>query len=132
MSNNGSGATWLSLLDEKKHEAKSCFGQDYSVPGDISSGRTFRSAFEKFSKKKGEHRYSRLEAKLLPSLTPISELARAVDKSAPDLQHLAPSENLEGLVWWISYAIIEVGGPVSISTPLTILYSSAAIELELR
>ena len=131
MSNNGSGTTWLSLLDEKKHEAKSCFGHDY-VPENICSGRSFRSAFEKLCKKKGEHRYQRLEAKLLPSLTPISELARAVDQSVPDLPHLALSENLEGLVWWISYAIIEVGRPVSIFTPLTIFNYSAAVELELR
>ena len=113
MSSNGSGTTWLSLLDEKKHEVKECFGLDYSLPGDISNGHSFRSAFEASSKKKGNYRVSRLEADLLPSLTPISELARAVDQSSPDLQRLPPNENLEGLVWWISLAIIEVSGPIA-------------------
>ena len=108
MSSSESGATWLSLLDEKKHDIKECFGQDHSVLGDISNGRSFRSALEKFSKKRGEYRVSRLEAKLLPSFTPITDLARAVGQSTADLQHLAPNETLEGLVWWISFATIEV------------------------
>lgn len=110
MSTSESGATWLSLLEEKKHETKESFGHSYSVPGEINTGRSFRSAFEKFSKKRGEHKVSRLEAKLLPSFTPITELAKAVSQSSADLQHLAPNETLEGLIWWISFAIIEVNG----------------------
>ena len=108
MSSTSSGVTWLSLLEEKRHEVKECFGHDYRVPDGISSVRSFRSAFEKFSKAKGDYKYSRLESKIIPSLSPISGLARAVDQSTADLQHLAPGDTLEGLFWWISYAIIEV------------------------
>ena len=108
MSTSGSGTTWLSLLDEKRHEVKECFGQDYEVPQIISSGRTFRSAFEKFARGKGDYRFSKLEAKLFPSIIAISELSRLIDQSDTELLHLAPNENLEGLVWWISFAIIEV------------------------
>lgn len=112
MSTSGSGTTWLSLRDEKKHNIKEHFGQGYSVPEDISSGRSFREAFEKFSSNKGERRVERLEAKLGPFHTPITDLAKAVDKSTADLQHLAANETLEGLIWWISFALIEVHGLV--------------------
>jgi hypothetical protein len=111
MSTSGSGATWLSLLGEKKHDIKESLGQDYSVPGDISSGRSFRHEFEIFCTKKEEHKYSRLEAKLLPSYSPITELARAVDRSAADLQDLPAKDTLEGLIWWMSFALIEVNDP---------------------
>lgn len=122
MSTSESGASWLSLLEEKKDETKKSLGQDYSVPGEINSGRSFRSAFEKFSRMKGEHRFARLEAKLLPSFLPITELARAVGKSSADLQHLAPNETLEGLIWWISFATIECGCRAGAQlTPLVIL-----------
>ena len=108
MSTNGSNVTWPSLLDEKRHEVTECFGQGYQIPVDICSGRSFRSAFEKLSKRKGEYKPSRLETKLLPSINLISDLFRAVSQSTADLQHLAPNKTLEGLVWWISFAIIEV------------------------
>lgn len=110
MSTSGSGTTWLSLRDEKKHNIKEHFGQGYSVPEDINSGRSFRAALENFSSKKGERRVQRLEAKLFPSYIPITQLAKAVDKSTADLQHLAPNETLEGLIWWLSFALIEVHG----------------------
>ena len=113
MSTSGSGATWLSLLDEKKQGIKKCFGQDYSAPKNINSGRSFRSTFETFCRRKGEHRLEpRFEATLLPSLTTITELARAVDQSTTDLQRLAPSERLEGLTWWLLFAVIEVRHPI--------------------
>lgn len=110
MSTSGSGTTWLSLRDEKKHNIKEHFGQGYRVPEGINSGRTFRVALETFSSKEGERRVERLEAKLGPSYIPITELAKAVDKSTADLQHLAANETLEGLIWWISFALIEVHG----------------------
>ncbi|SLM35921.1 Serine/threonine/dual specificity protein kinase, catalytic domain [Lasallia pustulata] len=109
MSISGSGNTWLSIRDEKKHSIKEHFGQGYSVLGDISSGRSFRAALEDFSSKKGERRVERLEAKLFPSYIPITQLANAVDKSTADLQDLAPNETLEGLIWSISFALLECG-----------------------
>ena len=108
MSTSESVATWLSLLDDKKRDIKECFGQGYRVPGDISNGVSFRSAFEKFCRKKGEHKFSRLEAKLLPSLNPITELAEAVGQSTTELQNLAPNAKPEALIWWITFALIEV------------------------
>ena len=117
MSTSGSGATWHTLHDEKKHQTKEAFeeafGQGYSVPGSVSSEESFRSALESLSTKKKEYRPSRLDAKILPSLDAIAELARAVDQSIIGPQHLAPDDTLEGLVWWISFALIEVSGPVS-------------------
>lgn len=114
---SGSGTTWLSVLEEKKHQIKEDFGKGYIVLGNVSGDRSFRSAFETLSRKKGEYRPSRLEAKLLPSYGPIVELARAVDQSIGDLQHLAPDETLESLVWGISYALIDVSRPVPKTTP---------------
>ena len=124
MSASESSTTWGSLLYEKRRDVKEFFGKDYSIVGDISNGRSFRRAFESFNKKNRGSRHSRLEileanslhsrlesleGQLLHSLTPISGLAQAVDKSATELRGLAPNERLEGLIWWISYAIIEVG-----------------------
>ena len=47
---------------------------------------------------KGEHMFSRLEAKLLPSLIPTTEFAKAIGKSITELQNLAPSTKPEALV----------------------------------
>lgn len=109
MSTNSSGTTWLTLHDEKKHQAKEAFGKGYSVPADVISEEALRSALETLSKKKKEHRSSRLDAKILPSFEAIAELARAVDQSIIDRQHLAPDVKLEGLVWWISFGLIDCG-----------------------
>lgn len=104
--------SWLSLLHDKKDDVKKYFGQDYvGKYGGISSDRSFRSAFEDLSKRMGEYRYARLEVKIIPSLAPISSLARTVDQSIPDIQHLAPNDTLEGLIWSISFATIEVSDP---------------------
>ena len=111
---SGLNTTWLSLLHDKKHDVENFFGQDY--PGeyrDISSGRSFRSALRKLSKETGEYRYAQLKVKIIPSLAPISELAKTVDQSFTDIQPLVPNETLESLVWWISFAVIEVRGLIS-------------------
>lgn len=108
MSTNGSSATWLSVLEEKKHDIAQAFGKDCKVPLTICDGRSFRSALEKLSSRKGEHKVSRLATKLIPSLTPVAHLARAAGQSISDLQQLAPNEAPEGLIWWISFALIEV------------------------
>lgn len=97
--------------NDKEHDIKESFGQGCSVPGDINSGRSFRTAFETFCRKEGEHRVTRLEAKFLPSYKPITELARAVDQSAAELQHLPPNDTLESLIWWMSFAVIQVRRP---------------------
>ena len=111
---SGLNTTWLSLLHDKKRDIKMCFWQDYHGEyGDISSGRSFRFAFKKLIKKTGKYSDARLEANIVPSLAPISKLAKSVDQSFVDTQHLAPNETLESLVWWISFAIIEVRGPIS-------------------
>ena len=128
---SGLDNTWLSLLHDKKHDVKKYFGQDYPGKyGEISSGRTFRFAFEKLSMRMGEYRYARLEANIFPSLAPISELAGTVDKSIADIQHLAPNDTLESLIWWISFAIIEVRARTSRIYVADFFYSAGA-ELEL-
>ena len=108
MSTSDSGATWLSLLDDKEEDIKKGFGQGYRLPGDISNERSFRSAFEKFCSKRGEHKYSRLEAKLLPSLKPITGLAEAIGRSTTELQNLASNTKPEAVIWRITFALIEV------------------------
>ncbi|MCJ1271307.1 hypothetical protein MMC22_011207 [Lobaria immixta] len=109
MSSNGSDATWLSLLGGKKHDIDKILGQGYPATADVNSDRSFRTALETLCKKRGEHKPSRLEAKLFPSYGYITELAEAVDSSAADLKQLAPTDALEGLVWRISFAVIECG-----------------------
>ena len=112
MSSNGSGATWLSLLDEKKQDVKKSFGQGYIALRNINSGRSFRSALETFCRSRHEYKLEhRLDATILPSFTAITELVRAVDQSTADLQRLSPSDTLEGLIWWISFNVIKVRNP---------------------
>lgn len=113
MSSNGSGATWLSLHGEKKQNIENVLGQGYPVTAGVNSDRSFRTALETFCKKRGDHRPSRLEAKVFPSYRHIIELAKAVGNSAAELQQLAPTDTLEGLVWRISFAVIEVIDPIS-------------------
>ena len=111
---SGLNTNWLTLLHEKKRDIKKYFWQDYlSEYGDISNGRSFRFAFKKLIRKTGKYRDARLEANIIPSLAPISKLAKSVDQSFADTQLLASNETLESLVWWISFAIIEVRGLIS-------------------
>lgn len=112
----GSSASWLSLLEEKKQKVAEEFGRGYEKPGAISNGRLFRTALENFGKKRGEQKVSRLCAQLLPSYKPITELAKAVGDSAADLSGLAPNHGLEGLIWWISFALIDVENPSSMGS----------------
>lgn len=104
MSSNG---TWLSLLEEKKIEARESFGQGYSPPARLNSDSSFRAAFEKTCERKKEYRPQRLETKLINSYIPITELAKAVHQSISDLQDLGPNDSLEALMWWISFGLIE-------------------------
>ncbi|KAF7502388.1 hypothetical protein GJ744_005966 [Endocarpon pusillum] len=113
MSSSGSGATWLSLLDKKRH-IKESLPRVYAALGDVNSGPSFRAAFENLCKKVKEHKIYSLEAKLLPSFKAITELARAADQSVADqsaarLPHLQPNDTLEGLVWWTSFTLIKCG-----------------------
>ena len=111
---SGLNTTWLSLLHDKKHDVEEFFGQDYlGEYRDINSGHSFRSALKKLSKETDEYRYAQLEVKIILSLAPIGELAKTVDQSFADIQHLVPHETLESLVWWISFAVIEVRGHTS-------------------
>ena len=111
---SGLDTTWLSLLQDKKRAGKKPFRQDYQGDyGHISSRLHFHSAFVKFCSRTGEYQNTQLEAKIISSLAPICELAATVDRSIGDMQHLAPEENMESLVWWISFAMIEVRGPTS-------------------
>ena len=104
MSSNG---TWLSLLEEKKIEARDSFGQGYSPPAHLNSDSSFRAAFEKLCERKKEYRPQRLETKLINSCIPITELAKAVHESISDLQDLGRNDTLEALIWWTSFGLIE-------------------------
>ena len=109
MSISGLDTTWLSLLHDKTYDVKTIFGEDYHDEyGDINSDHSFGFAFEKLMGKTGRYRNARLEANMIASLAPISELAKTVDQSVANIQHLASNGTLEGLIWWMSFAIIEV------------------------
>ena len=107
-STNGSGATWLSLLEDKRLEARTILGQGYTPPPNLNSDRSFRTAFEKFCETNREYRAPRLETKLIKSYSPTIELAKAVGRSITDLQHLEPNDTLEALIWSVSFALIQV------------------------
>ena len=111
---SGSGSTWLSLIEGKRLEAKRHFGQGCKTPATINNGRSFRGALEKFCQRRREHRAPKLETKLIPTFTAIKDLARAVGQSIDDLQTLAPNDTPEGLIWWTSFALLEVSRRISI------------------
>lgn len=113
MSSSGSNGTWLTLLDEKKNVIENVIRQGYPITANVNNDRSFRTAFETLCKKLHEYKPSRLEAKVFPSYMHVTELAKAVGNSAADLRHLAPEDNLEGLVWRISFAVIEVNSTIS-------------------
>ena len=112
MSSNGSGASWLSMHDKKKHSIEKVLTQGYSLTFDVDSDRTFRTMFEILCERRKVYRASRLEAKLFPSYRHIIELAKAVGNSTVELRQLAPTNTLELLVWRISSAVIEVKGTI--------------------
>ena len=105
MVSSGSSATWLSLFEEKKQNVYASLGSGY--PGAVCRIHSFRAALEDIDKRRGTHKASRLEAKLLPTYRCVADLSRAVRHSAEDLHHLQPNDDLEALVWWISFTLIE-------------------------
>ncbi|KAL8858525.1 MAG: hypothetical protein Q9178_005023 [Gyalolechia marmorata] len=114
MGSNGSSVTWRSLLDDTQQAAHETMGPGYglpgySLPGAVCSGHSFRARLEAVDIKRGNHKVSRLDAKLLPTYKSITELSYAVGHSTAELQGVPPSEGLEALVWWTSFALIEGG-----------------------
>ena len=87
------------------------FGSGYGLKGAVHDGRSFRTALELTDKERRIYKAPRLAAKLFPTYTPITELSAAVRHSASDLQDLRQDDNLEALVWWVSFALIKVGRP---------------------
>ena len=108
MASSGSSSTWLSIFEEKKQAVNESLGSGYGLEGAVHDGRSFRAALEHIDKERRIYKASRLDAKLLPTYTPITELSTAVRRSASDLQGLRHNDNLEALVWWTSFALIEV------------------------
>ena len=96
------GTTWLSLLDEKKSLLKYERGCEAYLP--VSNEATFRTAFEDICRKHKEKGSTRLLAALLRSYGSITSFASTIDGAA----QLSPSDNLTGLLWWVSFAAIEV------------------------
>ena len=105
---SGSSATWSSLLEDKQAEVRATIGPGCRIPGTPYDDSSFRSTFESFCKRQKEKKVPPLEAKLFPSYGKIETLAKAVDEYASDLANRPPHDTLEGLVWWISFATIEV------------------------
>lgn len=112
MSTSESDVRWLSLLEEKIQDIGK---RGYRLLVAINDGRSFRASFEAICKRQREHRSSQLEAILLPSYTSIIKLAQGVGKSAPDLLHSPLKCTLEALIWKVSFVLIEVNDPLSIS-----------------
>ena len=110
MSIGGLDNTWLSFLNDKKHEVKKHFGQDYPCKYEmISDGISFRFALHDLITKMGEYSHTELEANIT-SFASICSIARTFDLHIAEIQHLAPKDTLESLIWRISFAIIEVRG----------------------
>lgn len=107
MSASGSGVSWLSLYEEKKHEVEQRI-KPGEVPDDIQTPNQFRSAFENLCGKKGEFNPSRLETQFISRIQ-IANLARAVRESSPELKQLSSGNTPEGLLWRVIHAFIEVG-----------------------
>lgn len=111
MPTSSSSTAWLTLYDEKKHDVDEAFGQGYSPPTNIVNESSFRCAFEALCRKNGEHKFVPLEVRLLPSYKTITSLAHAVSQSITELQQIPKDKSLEGLLWLIGYATIEVMDP---------------------
>ena len=107
MVSSGSSTTWLSLFEDKKQTINDSLGPGYGLPGAVCNGRSFRTALEDIDRKKRIHKAPRLEAKLLPTYKSITDLSRAVRLSVVDLQDLPPNDDLEALVWWTSFTLID-------------------------
>jgi len=97
----GAGTTWLSLLDKKESLLNE---QGCEAHSTISNEATFRTAFEGICRKYKEKWSTRLLAALLHSYGSITSFASTIDGAA----QLSPSDNLTGLLWWVSFAAIEV------------------------
>lgn len=108
MPSSGSSATWLSVFEARKQAMNESFGPGYGLPRAVCSVHSFRDAIEALDKRRKEYKASRLEAKLLYTYNPITYLCSAIARSNSELQGLPSNDNLEALVWWTSFALIEV------------------------
>jgi hypothetical protein len=97
----GARTTWLSLLDEKK---SLLIERGCEAHPAVRSEATFRTAFENICRKYKEKWSTRLLAALLHSYGSITSFASTIDGAA----QLGQSDNLTGLLWWASFAAIEV------------------------
>ena len=107
---SGLDNTWLSFLNDKKHDIKKHFEQDY--PGKyemISDGISFRFALGDLTIRMGEYNHNELEANIT-SFASICSIARTLDLHIAEIQHLAPNDTLQSLIWRISFAMVEVRG----------------------
>ncbi|KAL8752824.1 MAG: hypothetical protein Q9184_005613 [Pyrenodesmia sp. 2 TL-2023] len=109
MPSSGSSVTWLSVFEEKKQAVNKSFGPGYGLSGAVCGIHSFRDSIEALDKRRKKYKASRLDAKLLYTYKPISYLCSAITRSIPDLRDLPPNDNMEALVWWTSFALIEGG-----------------------
>lgn len=106
---SGSKETWTSLLEDMYKEKSQLIKNGCRTSEDISSDSVFREEFETLCRRNKERRLTWLSSKLLlSSYGHILELVDGVTEYVSNLQDLAPRVKLEGLVWWMSYAAIEV------------------------
>ena len=97
----GFGTTWLSLLDDKE---SLLIDQGCEESSAVCSEAAFRTAFEDICKRYREKWSTRLLANLLRSYGHITGFASAIGGAA----QLVSSDGLTRLVWWASFAAIEV------------------------
>ena len=108
MPSSESNATWLSVFEERKNAVNESLGPGYGLPGAVCNIQSFRDAIETLDKRRKKYKASRLGAKLLYTYNSITYLCSAIARSTADLQGLPSNDNLEALVWWTSFALIEV------------------------
>lgn len=105
---SGHDESWWSLLDRKKEHVTVLFGECHKFEN-FSNGRAFRNALETLCKAEKDFFVPQIATTVILSVSPVAGFAKAVDKSDPELKTLANGEGLEGLVWGIAFALIQVG-----------------------
>lgn len=108
MGSSGSSSTWLTVFEEKKQTVHETFGSGQGSEAVVHDGRSFRAALEALDRRRKQYKQSRLDAKLLPTYKSVAELCIAVRDSAAELKQRPHDDDLGALVWWTSFALLEV------------------------
>jgi len=108
MSSSDADAAWLGLVEARRYQITEVFGKRYKFPTKRTDIRQFRTALEALLKKYHHHYPAQREAELFPDCLRISDLAKSIDQSSPELKYVDPGSSLAALVWETLYALLTV------------------------